>query len=569
MQMQWNILQPDHSQVREISAHLGCHPIIATILANRSITTVDQAAAFLEPTMDILPSPLELSGMEAATRRIFRALEHKERILVLGDYDVDGVTATALLVQFLKSAGADVMAHIPHRIEEGYGLQPKHINQLAAPHKVGVIITVDNGSSSHAAVEAAQRFGIDTIITDHHNIDTPPPAMAVINPKITGEPSALAGLAGVGVAFYLAIGLRMLLRRKGWWASRKEPNLISLCDFVALGTIADMVPLTGVNRVLAKAGLKQLNTKTRPGVEALRQTCNLRHGVIGSDDIAFRLAPRINAAGRIAHAHVALDLLNAPAMDSAQKLADTLNQLNQRRQAIGRQIYDQIIKRIGDRADIMDRKSILLADENWHPGVLGIVAAQLTNRLHRPVVLLATQNGIGKGSGRSTPEIDLYAALSRCVHLLEKFGGHRMAAGLTVKTENIRKLQEAFEEAVIQFSPTDGEKPALQIDSDIQFDQIGPRLMNELEALEPFGIGNPAPLFAAHDVKVASAAIVGNRHRRMSLCQMSQNGPAIDAMQFNLTPETPRVENFARIAFRLQWNRYRGEKRIQMVVEDF
>ncbi len=569
MQMPWNILRPDLSQVREISARVGCHPIIATILANRNITTADQAAAFLEPTMDNLPSPLELSGMQAATGRIWQAIEQNERILVFGDYDVDGITATALLAQFFDSVGADVLTHIPHRIDEGYGLQPKHINQLAAPRNVGLIITVDNGSSCHAAVDAAQRFGIDTIITDHHLVDTPPPATAVINPKLSAEPASLADLAGVGVAFYLAIGLRMLLRDNGWWESRTEPNLISLCDFVALGTIADMVPLTGVNRVLAKFGLRQLNSNTRCGIEALLQNCNLRHGVIASDDIAFRLAPRINAAGRIGHPQVALDILKAPSMDAARKLADTLGQLNQRRQEIGRKIHDQALKRIENRADLMERKSILLADERWHPGVLGIVAAQLTARLRRPVILLAAENGIARGSGRSTPEIDLYAALSLCAHLLERFGGHRMAAGLTVGTDNIRKLQAAFEKAVIQLSPAKYETPELQIDTEMRFDHISPRLLNELEGLEPFGTGNPAPLFAARDVNVASAAIVGNRHRRMSLRQPSHDGPAIDAMQFNLPPGTPRVENFAHIAFRLQWNRYRGKKRIQIVVEDF
>ncbi len=567
MQMQWNILKPDPAQVREISHRLGCHPVVAAILINRDIVSADQAAAFLEPTMDLLPSPLLLQGMEAATRRIAHALKQGERILVLGDYDVDGVTATSLLTRFLQASGADVVAHIPHRIDEGYGLQPKHINQLAAPRKIGLIITVDNGSGSHAAVEAANRFGIDTIITDHHNIDKAPSAIAVINPKLNGAPQALTSLAGVGVAFYLAIGLRMLLRERGWWSSRPEPNLIELCDLVALGSIADMVPLLGVNRVLTKAGLRQLNAKTRPGLEALRQVCKLRQGAIASEDIAFRLAPRINAAGRIAHAQVALNLLDAPDLDEAHKLAGTLSQLNQKRQAIGREIFDQVIRRVEDRADLMARKTLLLADDHWHPGVLGIVASRLVERLQRPVVLIATRDDSGKGSGRSIPGIDLHAALCRCEHLLERFGGHPMAAGLAVRTENIRKLQAAFEEAVDAMTPTEPHVPSVQIDSEIRFDQIGPRLLNELETLEPFGTGNPAPLFAAHDVRVAAASIVGGHHRRMRLCQDASDGPPIDAMQFNLTPETPRGDHFDRIAFRLQWNRYQGDKRIQMVVE--
>ncbi len=568
MSLKWKILQPDPTIVRKIQDHLKCHPITARVLANRNIRTRSQASEFFKPSLECLPSPMHLNGMEQATRRIYDALVRQEKILVFGDYDADGVTATALLVEFLAAAGAAVQAHIPHRIEEGYGLQPKHINQIAAPGSIGLIITVDCGSSSHEAVNAARRFGIDVIITDHHNIDSPPDALAVINPKLPGEPHNLAGLAGVGVAFYLAIGLRMLLRDKGWWQTRREPNLKVLSDLVALGTIADMVPLRGVNRILTKAGLQQINTLSRPGIEALRAACNIRQGMIGSEDVAFRIAPRINAAGRIAHAGVALNLLKASTADAAGKLAETLNQFNQRRQSIEQQIVDQIVRRMDARADLLNRKTILMADESWHQGVLGIVASKLSSRYQRPVVLIAVKDGLGKGSGRSTPELDLFAALSRCSHLLDKFGGHRLAAGLTVRAENLRKLQEAFEEAVMQLEPDRDAAAGLEIDSEIEFSQINSHLMAELEDMEPFGMDNPPPLFIARNVHVTSAAIVGRSHRRMSLCQASNGTVPIDAIQFNLPPGSPRADSFERLAFRIQWNRYRGENRIQLVVED-
>jgi single-stranded-DNA-specific exonuclease len=569
MQMQWKILQPDPAKVKAIQEHLNCHPITATVLANRNIETPPDVDLFLHPALDTLPDPMRLDGMQAATQRILTAMQRREKILVFGDYDADGVTATALLSHFLRSAGADVSVHIPHRINEGYGLQAKHINQLAAPQSIGLIITVDNGSSSHTAVSAAKRFGIDVIITDHHKFEDLPDAEAVINPMLAGQPPELTGLAGVGVAFYLAIGVRMVLRDAGWWKNHQEPRLIDLCDLVAIGTIADMVPMTGANRILTKAGLKQINIDPRPGIEALCRSCHLESGSVTSENVAFRLAPRINAAGRISHAARALELLVANTSDTARESAETLGLLNKKRQEIEREIYEAIARRMETREDLLRRKSILLADEGWHSGVLGIVAAKLAARFHRPVVLLAVENGLGKGSGRSVPELDLFGALSQCEPLLEQFGGHRQAAGLTVRSENIRKLQSAFEASVCEMAAPTDQGPLLEIDSVIQFEQIGPRLLNELNALEPFGSENPQPIFAAREIYVSSAAIVGKYHRRMSLWQIADQENRIDAIQFNLKPETPRADRFEQLAFRLQWNQHRGKKRVQIVVEDF
>ena len=569
MQMQWKILQPDPAMVQSIQEHLDCDTITAKVMANRNISTPHQADRFIRSTLDILPSPMDLNDMDVAAQRIFAALKQKEKILIFGDYDADGVTAATLLFFFLKSAGADVMVHLPHRIDEGYGLQARHINQLAVPQHIGLIITVDCGSSSLDAVLAAKRFGIDVIITDHHNFDKLPPALAVINPKKPNTPSGLSGLAGVGTAFYLAIGLRMVLRENGWWDHFKEPKLIELCDLVAIGTIADMVPLTGANRILTKAGLNQINLAARPGIEALCQACNIKTGNLSSEDIAFRLAPRINAAGRVSHPLAAFELLNADSTPRAAELAEMLCQLNHRRQDIERQIFNAITRRVEDREDLLQRKSLLLADEKWHPGVLGIVAAKLMARYHRPVVLLAVQDGVGKGSGRSIPEVDLFEVLSHCEHLLDKFGGHRSAAGLSVRTEKIRELQQLFEDTVIRHTDVDSKGPCLEIDSEIEFQQISPKLMDELKRLEPYGSENPIPIFAAKEVYVTSAAIVGKHHRRMTLMQGPGVGPAIEAIQFNLMPDTPRADRFDRLAFRLQWNQYRGKRRIQIVVEDF
>jgi single-stranded-DNA-specific exonuclease len=566
MQTQYEISQPDQDLVRRIQQHFDCHPILATVLANRNIETVRHAADFLQPSFQSLPNPMELSGMREATDRIYDALQKNERILVFGDYDADGVTATAVLATFLKCAGANVQIHLPHRTTEGYGLQPKHINQLAIPQKIDLIVTVDCGSSSHDAIEAAKRFGIDVIITDHHNIDTKPEAFSVINPKLPQQPESLVNLAGVGVALYLAIGLRMVLRENGWWKERKEPNLSALCDLVAIGTIADVVPLVGVNRILAKTGLQQMNMCPRPGVEALKVASAIRSQSINSNDISFRLTPRINAAGRIAHAKTAFDLLTARSFNAARQIADTLDQLNKRRQAIEHKIYDQILRQLESRPDLLERKTLLLADNIWHEGVLGIVAAKLAADLFRPVVLVSTRNGIGKGSGRSIPGIDLYQALDSCRSLLDKFGGHRMAAGLTVQYDNIRNLQAAFERTVEQMSPGETVE-SIPVDAEIRFDQINAQLVTDLERLEPFGEANPAPIFLSRNVRVTSAAIVGGRHRKMILHQYGVNSAPIDAIQFNLKSDTPRADSFEQLAFRLQWNRHNGKRHIQMVVE--
>lgn len=489
---------------------------------------------------------------------------------MFGDYDADGVTATAVMVNFLQAAGANVSFHLPDRIKEGYGLQPMHIMQLAVPQHIGLVITVDCGTSSHEAIAAAKRFGIDVIVTDHHNIgDREPDAHGFVNPKMAGQPSDLAGLSGVGVAFYLAVALRMSLRERGRWNSQPEPNLKSYCDLVAIGTVADMVPLRGINRLLTWTGLEQINTGTRPGILALLAASGVRHKPYTADDIAFRLAPRINAAGRLAHPKMAFDALNAPNEETARAAAETLNTLNQRRRDIESEIFDEVTRRVDSRPEMASHNTLLMASEGWHEGVLGIVASRLVARYYRPAIVLSCRDGVAKGSGRSIPQVDLYAALNQCEELLDQYGGHRQAAGLTVKTEKIGRLKKEFEAAVAAATSEDTIVPELEIDGEIRFEQISGQLVNELETLAPFGIENPSPLFLARDVRVTKAAMVGKNHRRMTLCQPMQSSPSIEAIQFNLQPNTPRAESFDRLAFRLQWNRYRGTKAIQMVVEAF
>jgi single-stranded-DNA-specific exonuclease len=570
MKKHWHMLKPDPTVVERLTRELNCHPLTAMILANRNIITASDAGDFLTVSLNNLRPPSSLIDMEAAVDRIYAAIAGNQKILIFGDYDVDGVTATVILLDFLRYTGADVSYYIPHRINEGYSILPQHISHFVHPNKFDLIITADCGSGSRQAVKAASRFGIDMVITDHHNIGSDiPPALAVINPKRHDCPAGLQNLSGVGVAFYLLICLRTYLREKGFWQDRPEPNLKNYCDLVALGTVADMVPLIGENRILCKTGLELINDGQRPGLTALLKVSGIRNDTLDAEDIAFRLAPRLNAAGRLDHASRAVDLLTARDINFAAQAAQTLDLLNRKRQELEKTILADIRAYLDINPSLLQRSSLVLSREGWHAGVLGIVASRIMDEYYRPVVLIATKDGLGKGSARSVPGVDLYAALAACEPYLENFGGHSMAAGMKIREENIADFQIAFEEAVREVSQPEHLIPRLQIDSELDFAAISADLLNEMESLVPFGAGNPEPLFISSNVKVVSSKIVGKSHRRMMLRQSSaRNVPPLQAIHFNVDDRTARQNSFEKMVFKVRWNRWNGKKNAQIIVED-
>ena len=570
MKKHWQMFNPDPKKVDRLSRNLRCHPITAGILINRNIDNIQAAREFLSNTLHNIRSPFALVDMDAAVNRLYRAIRGNEKILIFGDYDVDGVTSTVILLDFLRYAGADVSYYIPHRVTEGYSIKPEHISRFADPHKIDLIITADCGSDSHRAVSAAESSGIDMIITDHHTItENIPPALAVINPKRRDCPSELRNLAGVGVAYCLLICLRTHLREKGFWQERPEPNLKNYCDLVALGTVADMVPLVEENRIFCQTGLKLIHTSHRPGLKALLEASAIHKDVLDADDIAFRLAPRINAAGRMDHAARAVELLAAKNIDIAKKTAHSLNLLNQKRRQIEQMILAEIQQSIENNTSLLQQRSLVLAGEGWHAGVLGIVASQISNIYYRPVVLITTRDGIGMGSGRSVAGLNLYDALKSCESYLENFGGHAMAAGLKIRQENIADFQSAFENFIRRIAQPRDLTPTLAIDSELNFERISDVLVNELESLMPFGTGNPEPLFLAANVAVVSAKIVGKNHRRMVLRQSSApNTPVFQAIQFNVDSEGSNKKHFSQVVFKLRWNRWKNKKTVQLMVED-
>jgi single-stranded-DNA-specific exonuclease len=408
------------------------------------------------------------------------------------------------------------------------------------------------------------------IITDHHTItEDIPPALAVINPKRQDCPAGLQNLAGVGVAFCLLICLRTYLREKGFWQDDSEPNLKSYCDLVALGTVADMVPLIEENRILCKTGLTLIHAGHRPGLTALLEASAIQNDFLDADDIAFRLAPRLNAAGRMDHAARAVELLTAQDLDSAQKTAHALNLLNRQRRQVEQGIFTDIQRFLKNNPSLRQRRSLVLSGQGWHAGVLGIVASKIANDYYRPVILITTRDGIGIGSGRSVAGLNLYDALASCKPYLETFGGHSMAAGLKIRKANIADFQNAFENVIRRISQPEDLTPILKIDAHLDLDTISDALINELEALMPFGTGNPEPLFMTADVGVISSKIVGKNHRRMILQQSSRpNTPVFPAIQFNADSRVSNKQKISQMVFKLRWNRWQGKKTAQLVIED-
>lgn len=571
MKARWQINEQPAEIVEQLRQQLDCSAIFARILANRNFTGSKHALAYLNPSLSQLQNPFSVRDMDTAVRRITAALTQKQKVLVFGDYDVDGITATALLVHFLRQIGVDVRTHIPHRTNEGYGLQPFQIDSIVIPQKIDLMITVDCGSTNHEAIGRARAAGVDVVVTDHHNISEPPAdAVAVVNPKRADCNAGFEHLAGVGVAFILLVCLRKHLRDIGFWESVPEPNLRSYCDLVALGSIADSVPLIGDNRILTRAGLQLMQQeRLRPGIGEIFKLVHIDAGRVNEEDLAYRVVPRLNAAGRMDHASAALDLLMATDPDEARPLAGLLHDLNARRKNTENDILDQIRGRLRKRPELLKGNSLVLAQENWHEGVIGIVAARLTEQYHRPVVIISIRDGLGKGSGRSIPGIDLHRALKYCAENMEGFGGHAMAAGLQIKGEKIEAFKQQFDRMVEQEREPEDDGPVIPIDAVVRFHEMSDRLINEIQTLQPFGQENREPILMAEDVSVVKSQVVGERHLKLWLNQPHPGRrKTFQAIWFNVDPEQARPVKIAAMAFRLQWNYWNGRKNAQLVVKD-
>ena len=568
MDTELKYLQPDENAVSRLCEGLACHPLLAALLSTRGIVDVNDARLFLEPGFDHLTNPFLLKDMEKAVKRVYAALQNREKILVFGDFDADGVTATAMLSDFLEYCGADVAWYIPHRTREGYSLQKPHVKR-AAEQGIDLIITVDCGVTSHSAVRNAADEDIDVIITDHHEPEEElPPALAIVNPKQEDCPAGLDYLAGVGVAFYMLMALRKFFREQGVWDDRQEPNLYSHLDLFTIGTIGDMVPLIKENRALCIAGFKAMRRGRRLGLKSLAQISRVDLEKVDSDDISFKIVPRINAAGRISHARICVSQLTGTDSLQAEKTASLLDQMNVKRQKIEQQIVAEIEDRILKEPELLDDRLLFMWDKNWNPAVLGIAASKLARKYHCPVVLLSSAEELSVGSCRSINNINIHKALTACSHLLVKFGGHAMASGLTVRNSRLPELSREFKTLIKnRYSDVDFQK-TMDIDAVINFDQIDFQLALEVNRLRPFGMANPEPLFICRNIQVLSSHIIGGCHRKMVLCSAdAPSGNKVEAFHFNLADTQDLPLYFPELAFRLKINKFRANSP-QMVIEN-
>jgi single-stranded-DNA-specific exonuclease len=560
--------EPDKKTIQVLAKGLDCHPLLATLLCARGITNLEDARFFLNPDLKNLTDPFLLKDMEKAVKRIFTAIENKEKILIFGDFDADGVTATALLSDFLEYCDANVSWYIPHRIKEGYSIQPEHI-QMAADQEIDLIITVDCGVSSHEAVENANLEDIDVIITDHHEPGPALPcALAVVDPKRKDCGSGLDYLAGVGVAFFLVMALRKFFREKNFWEEIREPRIIDYLDLFAIGTIGDMVPLINENRALCIAGLKRIKQGKRIGLKSLAEVSRIDFKKIDSDDISFKIVPRINAAGRISHARICVSQLLTTHIVNAEKTASLLDQLNIKRQKIEREIVLDIEHRLLKHPGLLKKKFLFLWDDHWNPSVLGIAASKLAKQYFCPVILMACAGKHAIGSGRSINNINILKALVENEALLEKFGGHAMASGLTVKKNNLELLSQNLNKHMEKtYSKKDFQK-AIILDALLDFDDINFNLAKEIDRLRPFGMANPEPVFLCKGIRVKSSYIIGKNHRKMILEKDSPlSKHKVEALHFNIKDPEDQPDYYPQIAFKLKINKFKTAS-AQMIIED-
>ncbi len=559
----WKITSPPPGAVEPLAAAARVPPLIAQLLYQRGCRTPESIDEFLNPSASRLHRPETLPDIARATERIIAALEKKEPILVYGDYDVDGVCGTALLVSALKNLGGEVLAYLPHRASEGYGVSLAAI-EFARTHNIRLIITNDCGSSDIEALNLARAAKIDVIVTDHHEIGPqPPPVLAFVNPKRPDSQYPFRELAGSGVAFKLAWHLLSTL-------GRSKQELIALLDLAGLGTIADVVPLVGENRLIARLGLIALNQTTRPGIRMLIESSRLKSKILTARDISFVLAPRINAAGRVGHAQTALELLLTDDETRARTIACELETLNRTRQALEDQIVNEASTFI-DAEKMAENRVLVLAQPGWNEGVIGIVAARLVERFWCPCIMIALKKEIGKGSGRSVTGFNLYEALHHCSEHLVAYGGHRYAAGLKILPERVPSLRTALNRFAAEL-PEEIFQPTLHIEAVASLNEVDENLLSLLARFEPFGPENPEPVFASLGLEVVGYPRRVGRDKAHLKFRVRSGNKVLDAIAWQRSNELLNLEigkpDHLDICYTVTRDSYAGHAKVQLNIID-
>jgi single-stranded-DNA-specific exonuclease len=574
----WEERLGDSRQGLALAQQLGLPEVVGRVLAARGVT-LEEGERFLNPTLrDYLPDPSAFADMARACRRLVQAIEAGEQVAVFGDYDVDGATSSAVLARFFAALGRDLRIYIPDRMAEGYGPNAPALKRLKA-EGVALVITVDCGITAFEALEEAARAGLEVIVVDHHAAEPRlPPAAAVVNPNRLDDSSGQGQLAAVGVAFLLVVALNRALREAGWYArnQRREPDLIQWLDLVALGTVCDVVPLTGVNRALVAQGLKVMAGRGNLGLSALSDVSRITEKP-GAYHAGFLLGPRVNAGGRVGEAPLGARLLTCTDPGEAAELARRLDGYNAERKEIELQVLDQAIRQVEEGATPLGGPGeglVLAAAEGWHAGVIGIVASRLKERFNKPALVVALENGVGKGSARSVPGVDLGAAViaARQQGLLVNGGGHPMAAGLTVAQDALGELAAFLDARLGQRLREIDYQPALGIDGALKPRGATTELLAQIERCGPFGVGNAQPRFALPSVRVARASVVGENHVRCFLGDPqggSLKGIAFRALDSELGPALLQTAGLPlHVAGRLQADNWNGREDVQFIIED-
>ena len=557
MNKKWEYYSSDEKIVEEIANKFNISKLLATILVNREIVEEDRIRKFLQPTRDDFHNPFLMPDMDIAVDRVIKAMEDKEKIMIYGDYDVDGITSISVLQKFLIERGIEVESHIPNRLEEGYGLNKRAISQIY-DKGYRLMITVDCGISATEEIEFANSLGITTIITDHHEpLEELPKALAIIDAKRKDNKYPFNQLAGVGVVFKFiqALGMKLGL---------EEKEYLKYLDLVCVGTISDIVPLIDENRVIAKLGLKLVNVTKNLGLKCLLESAGYKK--IDSNTVSFGVAPRVNACGRMGHETEALDIFLSNDINEVKALSDKLNEYNKVRQETEKNIVEKALAMIEENKE-NEKSAIVLGSEGWHHGVIGIVSSKITEMYFKPSILVSFEDGIAKGSGRSVPGFDLHEGLCKCSNYLEKYGGHEMAVGLTLKEENFEDFKKAFQQ-VAKEEKVENILPVIYIDGIVTAEDIKPEFVKQLTNLEPFGEGNKVPLFAYKGLKINSIrALTDGKHLKLTL---KDDNLIVDAIGFNMGSlvDEYRIGDKIDVVGVLEINSFNGMENVQINLKD-
>lgn len=564
LEKKWNIHQISNTQaVTQLQNELSVDPVIAKLLALRGITNFEEAKTFFRPSLDMLHDPFLMKGMTTAIERITKAIANKEKVLIFGDYDVDGTTAVSVVYSFFKKYITEIDYYIPDRYSEGYGISFRSID-FAQENNYSLIIALDCGIKAIDKIDYANSKNIDFIICDHHLPgDTIPDAIAVLDPKQNDCSYPYKELAGCGIGFKLAQAFCIQ-------NSIALDELYEYLDLVATSIAADIVPITGENRVLAYYGLKKLNANPRPGLKALL-ALNKNDRELDINTLVFQIAPRINAAGRIEHGSKAVELLICDNYDDASEFSKKINDTNSQRRDLDFGITDEALMTLETDPITPFKKSTVLFNASWHKGVVGIVASRLIEKYYKPTIVLTESNGLATGSARSVKDFDVYTAIENCSHLLEQFGGHKFAAGLTLKPENVSAFIEAFEIEVSNTIKEEMLKPVVEVDLEINLDDITDKLVRILNQFAPHGPHNMTPVFCSRGVlDTGYARTVGNNHLKLEVYQPGTKLTKLEAIAFN---KGDFLHFFQRqipvdIVYKIKENEYRGNISIQLVIEE-